>query len=213
MTMEAKIRPWLLWTLIGVVLIGGGFTYWYISGGKSGATTTTSPTPTKSVVISPSAGAPTSGKTSTPATTQTPTKTSFTYNPTDSMWPKSITISFDGLGKTFQDYRLSDGTNVVVTFGSDTEYSSGANAITRAEGDASTNQKNQNISSYETPTATTVDGMEAAQYRWTSNTGSGISIIVNVYPEGQKALKITGFLNNISEADFNKIIQSIDIEK
>ena len=95
MTMEAKIRPWLLWTLIGVVLIGGGFTYWYISGGKSGATTTTSPTPTKSAVVSPgtsptaTSGTTTGGtgsatgnaggtggtgdQTSTPANTSTPT--------------------------------------------------------------------------------------------------------------------------------------------
>ncbi len=64
MTMEAKIRPWLLWTLLGVILIGGGFTYWYISDGKGSTTTTTSPTPTlstakKSPSVSPSTTADT----------------------------------------------------------------------------------------------------------------------------------------------------------
>lgn len=82
--MEAKIRPWLLWTLIGVILIGGGFLFWYFSKNKSsGTTATTSPTATKSAAVSPgttptatkssSTTGGTGSQTAAPSSTSTPT--------------------------------------------------------------------------------------------------------------------------------------------
>lgn len=80
MSMEAKVRPWLLIVLLAVIIIGGGFTYWYVYADKGTTATKTSPTPTKSAALSPTAGmttTPTSGKTSTPTsgTTATPVPT------------------------------------------------------------------------------------------------------------------------------------------
>lgn len=47
MSMEFKVRSWLWVVLVAVVLIGGGFTYWYVSKNKTG-TVATSPTATLS---------------------------------------------------------------------------------------------------------------------------------------------------------------------
>lgn len=81
MNQQPKVRKWLWIVLATVIVLGGGFTYWYVSGNKSTTSTKTSPTPTKSATVSPSASGsattstPTSEKTSTPAVTSTPTPT------------------------------------------------------------------------------------------------------------------------------------------
>lgn len=73
----------LLIILAAVIVLGSGFTYWYVYGSKSVTTTKTSPTPVKSAVTSPGTSpgmtlTPTSGKTATPApsATQVPTPSS-----------------------------------------------------------------------------------------------------------------------------------------
>lgn len=65
MTMEAKIRPWLLWVLLAVVLIGGGFTYWYLNSDETNTSISPSPTLTKTATTTPSANTTTDWKTYT----------------------------------------------------------------------------------------------------------------------------------------------------
>ncbi|MCL5406903.1 MAG: hypothetical protein M1429_00160 [Patescibacteria group bacterium] len=73
MTTEIKVRTWLWVVLATVLVLGGGFTYWYNKGNKSIVSPTTSPTPTKSATVSPSTSART---TTTPTGNQTPSATS-----------------------------------------------------------------------------------------------------------------------------------------
>lgn len=49
------VRKWLWIVLATVIVLGGGFTYWYVYGNKGTTTTKTSPTPVKTATISPSA--------------------------------------------------------------------------------------------------------------------------------------------------------------
>lgn len=86
MSMEFKVRTWLWITLAIVVTASIGFTTWYVSGGKE-AKTTTSPTPTKPSVISPSAGT---------TITPTPVKTA-TQSGNQSATPASVgTLAWEG---------------------------------------------------------------------------------------------------------------------
>jgi len=207
----------LKWLLIAlaIVIVGGGLYYYFGIFKGSKTTVTTSPTPGTSV--SPSSN---TTKSSTPSggqspKTANPNLTSFSFDPGDSRWPSKINITFDTLGKTFNvdTHSLIEGNIKLVEFSGDYGYTFNADAMTRASNDASGNQKNEWISSYENPTSTTIDGIEAAQYRWARGSTNGISVIVNVYKEDQKALKITADLSGISESDFNKILQSVKIQK
>lgn len=72
MTYDIKVRTWLLIVLGVVVVLGGSYTYWNLNGNKKIAITSTSPTPTKSSVVSPTTSAKT---TATPTGEQTPLST------------------------------------------------------------------------------------------------------------------------------------------
>lgn len=218
---------WLLIVLI-IVIIGGGLYYYFgiFKGGKT--TVIASPTPT--AAISPTASSstktstPTSGQTTTPSENQTsinPNLTSFAYNTMDSLWPNDITVKFDALGKTFDKsiYSLKDGDNRLITFGTDYGYYPSTDALATARTDAAGHQRLTMPDSftYDNPVATTVSGLSAASYKWTKEsshygTTKGITVIVLVYPGvGQKAFEINGYLDQISESDFNKVLQSIII--
>lgn len=63
MTYETKVRTWLWVVLATVVVLGGGFTYWYTQGNKNIVSSTISPTPTLSTAKKSPTTSPTSSST------------------------------------------------------------------------------------------------------------------------------------------------------
>lgn len=111
MSMEFKVRKWLWIVLATVVVLGGGFTYWYVYGNKSITTTTTIPTPAKTAVASSSptiSSLPTFlTKSSTPSVASTPTTPSTTNTPIGEsrrIDPVSPPQRWEGRGVTFLNY-------------------------------------------------------------------------------------------------------------